>query len=123
MYVVVHKDNHFVGGTEGGVQFIKECGAYVPYSFIGYLSAKQSGEILLDSSTIIIISLCMHTSGYTSGPRQQTGSCDKNDLRKGVESLFNDLYSKDNCVHECCERSPTFRPVCEHQSKTPLLKN
>ena len=43
MYVVVHEGEHYVGGTEAGVQFLKDCGTYVPYSFLGYLSAKESG--------------------------------------------------------------------------------
>ena len=46
MYVVVHKGEHYVGGTEAGVQFLKDCGTYVPYSFLGYLSAKESGMSL-----------------------------------------------------------------------------
>ena len=43
MYVFVHKGEHYVGGTEAGVQFLKDCGTYVPYSFLGYLSAQESG--------------------------------------------------------------------------------
>lgn len=35
MYVAVSDDNHFVGGSKWGCQFLKDCGTYVPYSFVG----------------------------------------------------------------------------------------
>lgn len=44
MYVLVNKGDHYVGGTSSGHDFLKDCGSYVPYSFLGYLSAKESGE-------------------------------------------------------------------------------
>ena len=46
-HVVVHEGEHYVGGTEAGVQFLKDCGTYVPYSFLGYLSAKESGTYII----------------------------------------------------------------------------
>ena len=52
MYVVVHKGEHYVGGTEAGVQFFKDCGTYVPYSFLGYLSAKESGMSLFCGTVV-----------------------------------------------------------------------
>lgn len=53
LYVVVHNGEHYVGGTKSGVQFIRKCGAYVPYSFIGYLSAKESGEMYNYSNRLL----------------------------------------------------------------------
>ena len=47
MYVVVHEGEHYVGETEAGVQFLKDCGTYVPYSFLGYLSAKELGTYII----------------------------------------------------------------------------
>ena len=41
MYVAVTDGHHYVGGTEKGCQFLKECGTYVPYSFVGYLSSGK----------------------------------------------------------------------------------
>ena len=41
MYVAVSGGNHFVGGTGRGCQFLRDCGTYVPYSFLGYLSGGQ----------------------------------------------------------------------------------
>ena len=41
MYVAVTDGHHYVSGSERGYQFLKECGTYVPYSFVGYLSAGQ----------------------------------------------------------------------------------
>lgn len=53
---------------------------------------------LLKGSFIIKFHLCTYL-GYSSPPTEQSGSSDKNDLRKRVESLFNDLYSKYNSVN------------------------
>ena len=39
--VAVSGGNHFVGGSRRGCQFLRECGTYVPYSFLGYLSSDQ----------------------------------------------------------------------------------
>ena len=55
MYVVVHEGEHYVGGTEAGVQFLKDCGTYVPYSFLGYLSAKESGMYMYNVMYIYIM--------------------------------------------------------------------
>ena len=44
MYVAVSDGNHFVGGSKRGCQFLKDCGTYVPYSFVGYLSFGQGGS-------------------------------------------------------------------------------
>lgn len=41
MYVAVSGGSHFVGGTGRGCQFLRDCGTYVPYSFLGYLSSGQ----------------------------------------------------------------------------------
>ena len=41
MFVAVNRGNHFVGGTRRGCQFLRDCGTYVPYSFLGYLSSGQ----------------------------------------------------------------------------------
>ena len=93
MYVVVHNGEHYVGGTEGGLQFVKQSGAYIPYSFLGYLSAKQSGEMSNGKFMSMMICNCTYL-GYVGVPTEQRGSCDKNNLRKSVESVFNDLFSK-----------------------------
>ena len=42
MYVAVSDGNHFVGGSRWGCQFLKDCGTYVPYSFVEYLSYNYS---------------------------------------------------------------------------------
>ena len=55
MYVVVHEGEHYVGGTEAGVQFLKDCGTYVPYSFSGYLSAKESGMYMYNVMYVYIM--------------------------------------------------------------------
>jgi hypothetical protein len=75
MYVAVSGGNHFVGGTGRGCQFLRDCGTYVPYSFLGYLSGGQDSVAAPSTS------------------RTQAGS-DKDSLRVSVEKLFNKLYSE-----------------------------
>ena len=98
MYVLVHKGDHYVGGTEAGVQFLKDCGTCVPYSFLGYLSAKESGMYTIFVQylwqTLINIVACtgfMKTQSQTQGGAELDN---KDSLRKAVESLFNKLYGK-----------------------------
>ena len=38
MFVAVHKDKHYVGGSSHGKEFIVTKGYHIPYSFMGYLS-------------------------------------------------------------------------------------
>ena len=64
MYVVVHEGEHYVGGTEAGVQFLKDCGTYVPYSFLGYLSAKESGMYIYVQCHIYLHYVILITNPY-----------------------------------------------------------
>ena len=45
MYVVVHKGEHYVGGTEAGVQFLKDCGTYAYIFLFGILVGTRVGYI------------------------------------------------------------------------------
>jgi len=38
MFVAVHKDKHYVGGSSRGKEFIVTKGYHIPYSCMGYLS-------------------------------------------------------------------------------------
>ena len=39
MFVAVYDDNHMVGGTEKGADFLQQFGYHMPYSFLGYVSS------------------------------------------------------------------------------------
>jgi len=102
MYVLVHNDTHYVGGTESGLAFMKDCGSFVPYSFLGYLGARKSGETkqwrMCTHASIQHVYIHMHTHILEPvGVLPSQGvpfTSEKDSLRRTVESIFNKLYGE-----------------------------
>ena len=42
---MVKENEHYIGGTEKGAQFVEDKVAWLPYSFIGYLNNTGSCNI------------------------------------------------------------------------------
>lgn len=68
--MVVHNGKHYVGGSISGCEFLRD-NSYIPYSFIGHLSAKS-----------------------VSRPKNEATSDDKDLLRKEVTKIFNEHYAQ-----------------------------
>ena len=63
MYIAIHKDTHFVGGSSRGRQFVIDQGSHIPYSFMGYLSGvlnkiEHTHNIYHHMAVVIIYILC-----------------------------------------------------------------
>ena len=89
MYIAIHKDTHFAGGSLRGRQFVIDQGSHIPYSFMGYLSGvlnkiehthniyqhmavviiyilSVSGTVILmeQMSSSIVVYICVHYNYY-----------------------------------------------------------
>ena len=102
MYLAVTDGHHYVGGTKKRCQFLKECGTYVPYSFVGYLSSGKTEHWLVNHklhNTIIIVIFYIYIHVQAAEQMMLESAVaiakhTKDSLRKKVEHLFNELYYK-----------------------------
>ena len=54
MYVVVHDDHHYCGGTASGCSYLQNQAPWIPYSFMGSIAeSKLKGYMFVSYCTLI----------------------------------------------------------------------
>ena len=114
----MHGGNHVIGGTTSGLKFLQNIASYIPGTFVGYLSSLLGNLFYTFVHIYCYCVFCIleFQDSYATRPvkssaehsetlGQEVEGDSKDELRRGVESLFNTLYGmiciSVKCMHAC----------------------